>query len=199
MINKTIGSLAEIGVGLVLRRKQADLESGSKHLYESLTLKSFNPQGWIEKEYLDSFESSEILEDRYLSVKGDVIIKLTPPYTAVAITDDTSGYVVPSQFIIIRISDKDLNSEYLALYLNSEKTKKHILITATGMTVPMIKTGTLKNFEVPILSASRQEKISEISRLIIKERHLLDKMVSEKEKYYQALTEAIIKEKEEND
>jgi len=194
LIYKPIGTYADIMVGLVLKRKEASDIGIIKHKYKALTLKSFNSEGWIDKRYLDDFVSSNYLGNRYLSLKGDVIIKITPPYTAVCIDDETKGLVVPSQFIIIRLIDNMLISEYLALYLNSDRVKKHIAITATGMTVPMIKTGTIRELEIPIVSLGKQTQIAEVSKLIIKERHLLYKMISEKEKYYQALTEAMIME-----
>jgi restriction endonuclease S subunit len=199
LTNEPIGSFAEIMVGLVLKRREADVSALKKYKYRALTLKSFNSEGWIDKKYLDDFESTVNLDERYLTLRGDVVIKITPPYTAVTISEDTSSYVVPSQFIIIRINDKRLIPEYLALYLNSEKVKKYITITATGMTVPMIKTGTIRELEIPIVELDRQKKTAEVSKLIISERHLLYKFISEKEKYYQALTEAIIKEETKND
>jgi restriction endonuclease S subunit len=194
LIYKPIGTHADIMVGLVLKRREADNINITKHKYKALTLKSFNSEGWIDKRYLDDFVSSDYLENRYLSLKDDVIIKITPPYTAVCIDGETEGFVVPSQFIIIRLTDKFLIPEYLAMFLNSDRVKKHIAITATGMTVPMIKTGTIRELEIPIVHLEKQTKIAEVSKLIIKERHLLYKMISKKEKYYQALTEAMIME-----
>lgn len=194
MLYTTIGSLADIMVGLVLKRKEADNSYDIKQKYKALTLKSFNSEGWIDENYLDDFESNEILDNRYLTLKGDVIIKITPPYTAVSIDRFTEGYVVSSQFIIIRLLNEFIVPDYLSLYLNSDKVKKHISVTATGTTVPMIKTGSLRELEIPIISFEKQIHIAEISKLIIKERHLLYKMISKKEKYYQALTEVLIKE-----
>ena len=199
LIYKPIGTNADIMVGLVLKRKEAEDGEVTKHRYKALTLKSFNSEGWIDKKYLDDFESSEKLDNRYLCLKDDVIIKITPPYTAVCIDDETKGLVVPSQFIIIRLIDKFLVPEYLAMFLNSDRVKKHIAITATGMTVPMIKTGTVRELEIPMVSLEKQTQIAEVSKLIIKERHLLYKMISQKEKYYQALTEAMIMEDKKNE
>ena len=199
LIYKPIGTYADIMVGLVLKRREADNTDIAKHKYKVLTLKSFNSEGWIDKNYLDDFVSSDYLENRYLSLKDDVIIKITPPYTAVCIDDETKGLVVPSQFIIIRLIDKFLVPEYLAMFLNSDRVKKHIAITATGMTVPMIKTGTIRELGIPMVSLEKQTQIAEVSKLIIKERHLLYKMISQKEKYYQALTEAMIMEDKENE
>ena len=199
LIYEPIGTHADVMVGLVLKRKEAEEGGVSKHKYKVLTLKSFNSEGWIDKKYLEDFESSEYLDNRYLCLKDDVIIKITPPYTAVSIDVETKGFVVPSQFIIIRLTDKKLIPEYLTLFLNSDRVKKHIAITATGMTVPMIKTGTIRELEIPIVNIEKQIQIAEVSKLIIQERHLLYKMISEKEKYYQALTEAMIMEEKENE
>jgi restriction endonuclease S subunit len=199
LIKKPIGTLADIMVGLVLKRKVAQITDHKTHKYKALTLKSFSSEGWIDTNFLDDYESSEKLDNRYLCFRDDVVIKITPPYTAVTITDDTDGCVVPSQFIILRIEKKKLNPEYLSLFLNSDNAKKHIAITATGVTVPMLKTGTLKDLEIPLLNLERQNKIAEINKLIVNERHLLYKLISEKEKYYQALTEAFITEEKENE
>lgn len=199
MVYKRMEDLADIMVGLVLRRKEADIGDEKTYSYKSLTLKSFNSEGWINKKYLDDYDSVEELDDRYLALKGDVIIRLTNPYTAITITKETEGYVVPSQFIIIRINSKEIISEYLSLYLNTEKLKRLIFVNAVGVTVPMIKTGTLRDLSIPIIDINKQNKVAEISKLIIKERHMLYKLISEKEKYYEALTEAIIMEEERNE
>lgn len=199
LIYKPIGTYADIMVGLVLKRREAVNTDIAKHKYKVLTLKCFNSEGWIDKNFLDDFVSSDYLENRYLSLKDDVIIKITPPYTAVCIDDETKGLVVPSQFIIIRLTENFLIPGYLAMFLNSDRVKKYIAITATGMTVPMIKTGTMRELEIPILQLEKQTQIAEVSKLIIQERHLLYKMISKKEKYYQALTEALIMEDKENE
>lgn len=189
-----LGDLTEVMVGLVLKRKEADPNDLQNHKYNLLTLRSFNQEGWIDKNYLDEFESSEKLDDRYLCLNDDVVIRLTQPYTAVVIDKNFEGCVVPSQFAIVRPKSKKIISNYLSLYLNSDRVKKHITLSATGITVPMIKTGSLRELKIPIFTLTRQNKIAEVNKLIIKERHLLYKMISEKEKFYQALTEVILTE-----
>jgi restriction endonuclease S subunit len=194
MIKKPIVDLADVMVGLVLKRKEADPTTPYIYNYKALTLKSLNSDGWIDKDLLDEFKSNEDLDKRYLCLDGDVIIKITPPYTAVAINKDFHGSVVPAQFIIIRVNNKSLVPEYLAFYLNAGEVRKEIILSATGNIIPMLKTGTIRELEIPILDMEKQLKIGEVSKLIVKERHLMNKMSETKEKYYQALTKSLIKE-----
>jgi restriction endonuclease S subunit len=194
MIKKPIVDLADVMVGLVLKRKEADPTTPYIYHYKALTLKSLNSEGWIDKDLLDEFKSNEDLDKRYLCLEGDVIIKITPPYTAVAINKDIHGSVVPAQFIIIRVNNKSLVPEYLAFYLNAGEVRKEIILSATGNIIPMLKTGTIRELEIPILDLEKQLKIGEVSKLIVKERRLMSKLAETKDKYYQALTKSLIKE-----
>lgn len=189
-----IGSMGEVMVGLVLKRKEADRGEAKKHLYKALTLRSFNPEGWIDESLLDDFDGAELLSERYLTVVGDVIIKMTPPYTAVSIDKELHHCVVPSQFAIIRCDNSIVDSDFLAMFLNTEKVKKHISLGSTGITVPMIKTGTLREIEVPFPIIEKQRNIAAVGNLIMHERRLMNQLISAKEKYYQALTEALLSE-----
>ena len=194
MIRESIADLAEVMVGLVLKRKEADPTTSNIYKYKALTLKSLNAEGWIDKDQLDIYESSENLDQRYLALEGDVLMKLTPPYTAVAIDKEIQGSVVPAQFIIIRIKDKRIIPVYLAFYLNAADVKKEIVLGATGTIIPMLKTSIIRELKIPILEMKKQRNIAEVSKLMVQERHLMSKLAETKEKYYQALTKSLIKE-----
>ncbi len=194
MIRKSIADLAEVMVGLVLKRKEADPTTSNIYKYKALTLKSLNAEGWIDKDQLDIYESSENLDQRYLALEGDVLMKLTPPYTAVAIDKEIHGSVVPAQFIIIRIKDKRTIPGYLAFYLNAADVKKEIVLGATGNIIPMLKTSIIRELKIPILEMKKQRNIAEVSKLMVQQRHLMSKLAETKEKYYQALTKSLIKE-----
>lgn len=194
MIYKPVVDLADVMVGLVLNRKEANPTTLPIYYYKALTLKSLNSEGWIDKTLLDDFKSIENLDEKYLCLEGDVLIKITPPYTAVAINKELHGTVIPAQFIIIRIKDKALVPEYLAFYLNADEVKREIMLSATGNIVSMLRIGTIRDLKIPIPDLEKQLKIGEVSKLIIEERHMMNKLVETKEKYYQALTKSLIKE-----
>ena len=73
--------IADISTGLVLSRKKSSNNEG--FVYELLTLKSFNENGYIEDEYLDNFISEEKIKSQYLTQEGDIIVRLSSPNTAI--------------------------------------------------------------------------------------------------------------------
>ncbi|MCK4491988.1 MAG: hypothetical protein KAU03_05145, partial [Candidatus Altiarchaeales archaeon] len=80
-------NMSEVQTGLVLVRKKADASDKDANKYNVLTLKSFEPRGWLNERELNVFLSKEKLENKYLTKKGDIIIRLTTPYTAICMND----------------------------------------------------------------------------------------------------------------
>jgi len=84
-------NMSKAQTGLVLVRKRADAKDKGAHKYRMLTLKSFDPKGWLNEDKLDVFFSKEKLENKYLTNNGDAIIRLTIPYTAICINESQEG------------------------------------------------------------------------------------------------------------
>ena len=98
-----LGELATVRSGLVLSRKQAHKGAPIKMRYPLLSFRAIHPNGYIDMEQLDGFDAAEQLSPEYLTQIGDVIIRLTSPYTAVLIDEASAGMVVSSNFVIIRV------------------------------------------------------------------------------------------------
>jgi len=182
-----LGDVASIVSGLVVKRKQALNSGDGIKTYQMLTLKSFEPDGWLNSDELDLFESSEELENKYLTQIGDIIIRLSSPYTAITIDEKSSGLLIPSLFAIIRVESNSILSEYLGGYLNSSNIKKTYVKSAVGTAIQIIKTSMLKELEIPLQAIEKQRQIVEVNQLIVKERILLEKLINEKQKYYEAI------------
>ena len=116
-----LGEVAQVRSGLVLARKQA--RGRTDYRYPLLNLKCIHPNGYIDTSLCEVFDAVEYLNSEYLTHKGDVVIRLTIPYTAVLITDDLEGYVIPSSFVVVRTNRSVLLPEYLVWLLNSQKVK----------------------------------------------------------------------------
>ena len=162
--------LASVRSGLVLSRKQA--KEPSEYRYPLINLRCIQQEGTIQLKEADIYEAKEPLKEEYLSQSGDIIVRLTAPYTAVLIDETTSGMVVSSNFVVIRVEDKSLLPEYL-FYEN-----------ATSNMLGAVKARFLADFELVLLSEEDQCKISQFNLLAKRERQLLRMLAEEKEKYY---------------
>ena len=187
-----LGDIAAVRSGLVLSRKQARESLGIK--YKLLNLRSINPRGYIDTEELDVFDASEYLSPDYLSQVGDVIVRLSVPYTAILIDETTKGIVISSNFVIIRVDRRAFLPEYLFWLLNTSKVKKSIYENASSNMLGAIKAKYFSDFEVYRLSIAKQQKIADINALALKENRPLKRLAEEKERYYSLLIEHTDKE-----
>ena len=184
-----LGNIAVVRSGVVLSRKQARESLGIK--YPLLNLRSINPGGYVDAEQLDVFDASEYLSLDYLSQVGDVIVRLSAPYTAVLINEATAGMVVSSNFVIIRVDRKELLPEYLFWLLNTPKVKRSIY---ENNMLGAIKAKFFSDFEIPRLPITKQQRIADMNALALKETMLLRRLAEEKERYYSLLIDRSHKE-----
>jgi restriction endonuclease S subunit len=191
---KQLSEIAEVMVGVVVQRKTSSVYNPQAIKYKSLTLKSFNPDGWFNKDGTDEFETEKNLDPKFFVLKGDVVIRLSSPYTAIAFPSEQTGYVISSLFAVIRPNQETIDSNFLALYLNNERIKKEYLKNSLGTTIPMLRVGSLRDTRIFVPNMDRQVRIGLINQLIIRERMLLHDLVAAKENFYQALTNELTQE-----
>ena len=189
-----LSEISEIQTGLVLARKRASAKDNVRKKYQALTLKSFDPSGFLNSNNLDWFTSNSDLEQRYLTKKGDIVIRLTNPYTSISIESNSEGFVIPSNFAIIRLTDETYMPDYIALVLNSEKIEKVFHQSAVSTTIPLIKTSFLKEIDISEKSTEMQKKIIGLNKLQQKEGALLNELKNEKKKLAQNYINKIIME-----
>lgn len=188
-----LSKVCDISAGVVLRRKEAQSKSEIVKTYKVITLKSFEDDGWINLEYLDDFNSVELLDDRYITKKNDILIRLSNPYTAIQVKAEQAGFVIPSLFAIVRLNQKEIDPGYLSFMLNSDTIKQSYFKNAMGITIPVIRMQTIRETQILLVSTSEQHTISKISDLMIKEKRLHQQLILEKELYNKELTKRIIK------
>ena len=118
----TLGNIAFVRSGLVLSRKLS--RKRSPYCYPLLNLRAIHPDGYILSDDLEVFHAIEPLSREYLTQQGDIIIRLSIPYTAILIDSDVEGIVVSSNFAIIRSNRNYLLPEYLLWLLNTPDIKQ---------------------------------------------------------------------------
>lgn len=187
-----LGYMATVRSGLVLSRKQA--RGASEILYPLLNLRCIKAEGSVDMDQLDVYKAKEYLAPEYLSQVGDVIVRLSAPYTAILIDESTAGVVVSSNFVIIRTDKYHVLPEYLFWLLNTKKVKHEIYENTSSNMLGAIKAKYFSEFELDLLSVKDQRKIAALNTLARQEMHLLYHLAEEKEKYYAWTIDRVYKE-----
>ena len=187
----TLGNIAFVRSGLVLSRKLS--RKRSPYCYPLLNLRAIHPDGYILSDDLEVFHAIEPLSREYLTQQGDIIIRLSIPYTAILIDSDVEGIVVSSNFAIIRSNRNYLLPEYLLWLLNTPDIKKRIYESSSSNMLSAVRPTFFADLEVLPLPLMDQEKISQLNLLAKQESRLLKKLAEEKEKYYAAVIDHIQK------
>lgn len=186
-----IGQVAGIKTGLVLTRKKAEVDYDVKAQYRLLTLKNVNPDGTISDEPFEAFQSNDKLDSDYFTHVGDILLRLSHPYTAVYIQDQQHGLLIPSYFAVIRVQSNEVVPAFLAWYMNTERVKNELLRHQTGTHIPTTNKNVLMNVEVPRVPIGKQEAVVEVNALHQKEICLYERLIEEKQKLNTLLTYAI--------
>lgn len=187
-----LGEIAQIKTGLVLSRKKAEFEFDSKARYKLLSLKNISEDGAIVNELFDEFKSNDNLDDHYFTEEGDVLMRLSQPYTAVFIDKNHTGLLVPSYFAIIKVDQAKVLPQYAAWYLNSLNVKKELERSQAGSRIPSTNQHAIRNIPIMLASISKQQILIELFQLHQREKMLYKKLVEEKELLFQGVTQQIL-------
>ena len=155
---------------------------------------NIHPSGYIDSTLCDVFYSVECLNPEYITHRGDVVIRLTTPYTAVQITEDLEGYVIPSSFVVVRADNSVLLPDYLVWLLNSQTIKQRIYESAVSNALGAVKPRYFAEYELEELPISYQRTLADLSQMARRETQLLLKLATEKEKYYDLMINQVFTE-----
>jgi restriction endonuclease S subunit len=187
-----LGEIAQIRTGLVLSRKKAGLDT-TKVTYQLLTLKNISEDGMIVNKDFEVFISRDELDDRYFTEEGDVLMRLSQPYTAIYIDQEYRGLLIPSYFAIIKVDQNKVMPQYIAWYLNTFNVKKDLERYQSGSRIPSTNKDVIRKLPVIITSMSMQKILIELYKIHQTEKNLYKNLIKEKEKRFQGMTQYIIK------
>lgn len=189
-----LGEIAEIKTGLVLTRKKANIKYEVKDKYNLLTLNNIETDGVFNNKPFEIFLSNAKLDKQYFTQEEDILIRLSQPNTAVYIDENKVGLLVPSYFAIIKLKTEDFIPQYITWYLNSNRFKKELLRYQTGSTITTTNISILKSINIKVIPMEKQKQIAKLQKLHLREKYLLKQLIDEKEKYYKAITNKLLKE-----
>ena len=180
-----LGEIASVRSGLVLSRKLA--RENPVQRYRLLNLRSITPEGYIDMNETDVFDAKETLPREYLSQVGDIVIRLSAPYTAVLIDEESEGMVVSSNFVIVRTDPQVLLPEFLYWLLNTSEIKHRMFENSSSNMLGAVKPKFFAEYEITTLPIPEQQKIAAINALAKAESKLLRQLANAKEQYYEAI------------
>ena len=180
-----LGEIASVRSGLVLSRKLAHENPAQR--YRLLNLRSITPEGYIDMNETDVFDAKETLPGEYLSQVGDIVIRLSAPYTAVLIDEESEGMVVSSNFVIVRTDPQELLPEFLYWLLNTSEVKHRMFENSSSNMLGAVKPKFFADYEITPLPIPEQQKIAAINALAKAESKLLRQLANAKEQYYEAI------------
>lgn len=187
-----LDNIALLRSGLVLSRKQS--KERTVYRYRLINLRSINSGGYIDIDLLETYYATEKLNRYYITQKGDIVIRLSSPYTAVLIDETTEGFVVSSNFVLLRAKNEMVLPEYRFWLLNTPNVRKDIIKHSAGNVIGAINAEYYNNFEITVLPLEKQRIVAEINYLTRRECQLLLDLSKEKEKYYMIMIDKIQKD-----
>lgn len=187
-----LGDIANVNTGLVLSRKKAEVSFEKKATYKLITLRNITEDGLISTASLEEFDSNDELDSHYFTQKGDILMRLSEPNTAVLVGEEHENLLVPSYFVVIKVEDPNYLPAYVAWYLNTGEVKKSLERSQSGTTILSTNQRIIKALEIKEMSLEQQQNITAIWQLHQKEKLLYRKLIDEKERWFKEITKQII-------
>ena len=197
-VKKKLQDISYIRTGLVLNRYKFTSKSKEIFTYKQVGLRCFTSSIFLDKDKAEVFEAERLIDSKYFTQKGDVLIRLRAPMSAVYITEETEGLLIPSLLAVVRVNKKFIDSKYLAYYLNTKYVKRILAKEIKGTSIPMIKTGNIETLELIDPLISEQKKLVSLLDLAQKEQDLLQKLINEKKQLSQTILDTIIQQNKED-
>ena len=177
-----INEVASVRTGVVTGRKRVAEGTTSSCCYKALNLKCLLPEGYFDIRNIEEYQAKESLKQEFFTQEGDVLIRLSFPYTSVLIDDkNMCDFLVPSHFAIIRTDKKKVLPEYILWFLRRDSTYQQILQNSSGSTAfGTISSGFIGSLSIRVLPIEKQRTLGQLLLLSNKEQELLQCLAKEK-------------------
>ena len=186
-----LSNAATVRTGFVSGRKRAQGDETQCYKYQLLNLRCISDSGNLNTAFAEFFYSASKIKEEFLSQKGDVLIRLSAPYSSLIIQNEAQcGFLIPSHFAIIRTKGDSLLPEYILWQLRRSKTKMFILQNSSGSSAfGTISSGFFASMQIEELPIKQQRALGQLTLLHDREQELLDFLAMEKREYFSRVTE----------
>ena len=165
-MNNQMLTLAECGVeligGQIMTRISAknQKETEIAETRRVVIPKCIRPDGSIAYDDMAEEDLTVAADPRKLTVPGDIVMKLSSPYDAAVIDEESSDCIVPSFCAIIKASS-ELDPAYLLAFLNRNSCKEQLKQQVAGAVMAMLSVGKIKSVRIPVPDMSVQREIGQ--------------------------------------
>ena len=153
-------------------------------MYNAISLKNITEDGLILADETERFWTVESLKNEYFTHIGDVLLRLSAPYTSALITEKESGLLVPSHFAIIRVNETVVPA-YLHWWLMKNRKQFYKIASGTSM-MGTISSGYVSEIEFEVLPLHLQAQIGELIILANREQNLIALLADKKRQFVNA-------------
>ena len=177
-----LSDVSTVRTGLVTARKQAKgPEKGLFQEYRLLSLRCIKEPGVLDVSQAEPYMSRELLKSDFLTRRDDILVRLSAPYTAALVDDESADYVVPSHFAIIRVDKSKVDPAYVLWILRQQSTLKQIYQNVSGtIAFGTINSSFFNDLKIDIIPLEKQRLIGAILKLSEREQTLLSELAKAK-------------------
>ncbi len=137
------------------------------------------------------------INERHLVKYKDMIFRSRGKTTTATIIDKEPGRtVVSAPLFLIRVTSKNVLSDYLCWCINQSSSQAFLHSRATGTIMTMIGKSALDALEIPLPNLEIQEQIVTLADLLNKEQRLMKDLAEQKEKLVKAIQMQLVTESE---
>jgi len=101
-------------------------------------------------------------QSKALIQTNDIVISSRGSFTANVVKKNNKNIIASSSVYVLRLQDKNISPEYLAIYLNSSLGQKQIQEKITGSAIKTILRKDLEDLKIPIQDKNMEQKIIEL-------------------------------------
>lgn len=130
----------------------------------------------VQAELTEVTLTKEVDENR-ITKAGDIVVKLSTPYDAAYIEEESAGLVVTSFCAIISGISEKYQPEFLAAYLNIPSVRETLRRSTSGLNVPLLRVNDLKALQIPDVDLEVQKAAFKVLKLNQKKRRLLTELL----------------------
>lgn len=152
----------EIIGGQIMSRviAKTDLDENIAETRKVIVPKAILAEGTIDVTELPEEDLKVIADEKRITKEGDIVIKLSTPYNAALIDEESANCIVPSFCAIVRYP-VGIDVNYLLAFLNSSSCKNQLKQQVAGAMMTVLSVGKVSNVLMPKPDLTEQKRIGQ--------------------------------------